>query len=114
MAALEQTEEQAPFWCVNVPRQDWPAECPAFLQNLSAKDVQHLAVRDADYHWQTWAEVRHNVGKQLFLLRAGRCLPPCSRPPQPPVGWMPSSACRPSCAATAGTASTWSASTAPL
>ncbi|KAI9830553.1 MAG: hypothetical protein M1819_005511 [Sarea resinae] len=55
------TVEDLPFWLVNVPRDEWPAECPDFLANADARDRGMLATPDAEYHRQTWGEVQRMI-----------------------------------------------------
>jgi hypothetical protein len=49
------------YWNVNVPPHLQTAACPPSLSNLSEKDRGILATPDADYHVQTWDEVRQVV-----------------------------------------------------
>lgn len=46
-----------PFWQVNIAPEDREDECPPYLQNLSAKDVEIIGTRDEDYRVKTWNEV---------------------------------------------------------
>ncbi|KAK3215611.1 hypothetical protein GRF29_8g533368 [Pseudopithomyces chartarum] len=52
-------EEPLPFWLVNVPRDQWPTECPDFLKELSDKDRRIIGTPDSQYEKLTWEEVRH-------------------------------------------------------
>ena len=52
-------EEPLPFWLVNVPRDQWPPECPDFLKDLSDKDRRIIGTPDCRYEKLTWEEVRH-------------------------------------------------------
>lgn len=54
-----------PFWHVNIPPQDREPACPAYLHNLSAKDVAIIGTPDAAYTPQAWADV-------VALVRANR------------------------------------------
>ncbi|KAL9047457.1 MAG: hypothetical protein Q9206_006772 [Seirophora lacunosa] len=47
-----------PFWCYNIPKEQWPAECPDFLVDLSERDQKLVGRRDQDYERLTWPEVR--------------------------------------------------------
>lgn len=53
--------EQLPFWLVNVPRDQWPSECPDYLADAGEKDRRILATRDEDYRRQTWPEIKHII-----------------------------------------------------
>lgn len=50
-----------PFWLVNVPQDQWPHECPEFLQNCSDKDKSIIGTPDDEYRLLTWDEVREIV-----------------------------------------------------
>ena len=54
-------EEALPFWKVNVPREQWPAECPDFLKDISEKDKSIIGTPDEEYTLLTWPEVRELV-----------------------------------------------------
>ncbi|KAF7616418.1 hypothetical protein AFLA_000077, partial [Aspergillus flavus NRRL3357] len=54
-------EEKLPYWLVNVPPSQWPAECPAFLRDLPAKSIAILSTSDAEYKRQDWETVREIV-----------------------------------------------------
>ncbi|CAG8924855.1 unnamed protein product [Penicillium salamii] len=47
-----------PFWLVNIPRSQWPAECPTFLHGQPPKNIQCLSTPDDHYTRQGWAEVK--------------------------------------------------------
>jgi hypothetical protein len=51
-----------PFWLVNVPREQWPAECPGFLGHLSEKDQFIIGTPDTEYKRLGWPKVREIVG----------------------------------------------------
>jgi hypothetical protein len=55
--------ENLPYWLVNVPPSQWPAECPAFLRDLPAKSVAILSTPDAEYKRQDWETVKEIVSK---------------------------------------------------
>lgn len=46
----EEKEEQGllPFWKVNVPRDEWPEECPEFLSVCSEKDRRIIGTPDEE------------------------------------------------------------------
>lgn len=46
-----------PFFQVNIAPKDREDDCPAYLQNLSEKDIGIIGTRDEDYRVQTWDEV---------------------------------------------------------
>jgi hypothetical protein len=56
-------EDSVPFWLVNVPPAEQPTECPDFLRNANAKDRGILNTKDADYHRQSWDEVKRIIGE---------------------------------------------------
>lgn len=74
MAVLQDSGNMSlPYWLVNVPRKDWPSECPPYLIDLSDKDKVILATRDEDYRDLTWNEVKEVVGKlELSLVHQQR------------------------------------------
>ncbi|CAO1605423.1 hypothetical protein XANCAGTX0491_008941 [Xanthoria calcicola] len=51
-----------PYWRVNVPKEQWPAECPEFLLDLSERDKQLVDRWDQDYHRLSWPEVKKAIG----------------------------------------------------
>ena len=51
-----------PYWRANVPREQWPTECPEFLLDLSERDRELVGRRDQDYHRLTWPEVKNVIG----------------------------------------------------
>ena len=50
-----------PYWLVNVPRDQWPPECPAFLRDLPDKNVRILSTPDEHYKRQGWEEVQEII-----------------------------------------------------
>ena len=54
-------EESLPFWKVNVPREQWPAECPDFLKDISEKDEGIIGTPDKEYTLLSWQEVQELV-----------------------------------------------------
>ncbi|KAF2469160.1 uncharacterized protein BDR25DRAFT_264366 [Lindgomyces ingoldianus] len=50
-------EEPLPFWLVNVPRDQWPKECPEFLKECGEKDRSIIGTPDAEYKRLSWDEV---------------------------------------------------------
>ncbi len=61
--------EKLPFWLVNVPKDQWPAECPEFLVNSNEKDQRILSTLDGDYHIMTWPEVKELISIDVFPFR---------------------------------------------
>jgi hypothetical protein len=55
-------EEPLPFWLVNVPREDWPSECPDFLRECGEKDRRIIGTPSAEYKRLSWEEVKHLIG----------------------------------------------------
>jgi len=54
-------EEPLPFWLVNVPRDEWPPECPESLRECSEKDQRIIGTPDERYSLLTWDEVKELV-----------------------------------------------------
>ena len=52
-----------PYWLVNIPPSEWPAECPDFLKEANEKDRKILSTRDEDFERMSWEEVRGVVGE---------------------------------------------------
>lgn len=61
--------EPLPYWLVNVPRSEWPAECPDYLRNLRPKNIQILSMPDELYERPEWDVVKALVG-ELALCSA--------------------------------------------
>lgn len=57
----EMPHEELPFWLVNVPRDQWPSECPESLRDCSEKDKRIIGTPDEEYSVLTWDEVREIV-----------------------------------------------------
>lgn len=55
--------ESLPYWLVNVPRSEWPAECPEFLRDLVPKSIKCLSTPDEAYKRQDWELVKQIVGQ---------------------------------------------------
>lgn len=55
------TSESIPYWLVNVPRSQWPAECPSFLRDLPPKSIQCLSTPDEVYERQNWETVKEII-----------------------------------------------------
>lgn len=54
-----------PYWLVNVPRAQWPSECPEFLRDTSLKNIRTLSTPDEQYRRQGWEEVKRIIGGSL-------------------------------------------------
>ena len=54
-------EEPLPFWLVNVPRDQWPSECPEFLRDVGEKDRRIIGMPDEEYKRLTWDQVTELV-----------------------------------------------------
>lgn len=52
-----------PYWLVNVPRSQWPDECPEFLRELPAKSVRILSTPDTQFQRQDWETVKQIVSE---------------------------------------------------
>lgn len=53
--------EELPFWLVNVPRDQWPAECPDFLRDVGEKDRMIIGTPDSDYKRLSWQEAQEII-----------------------------------------------------
>ncbi|MCJ1434519.1 hypothetical protein MMC27_003888 [Xylographa pallens] len=53
--------ESLPYWLVNIPRDQWPKECPEFLIDANTKDRGILSTPDSEYSRQTWEEVQQII-----------------------------------------------------
>ena len=62
------TNEELPYWQVNVPSSHREKECPPFLQNLNAKDIGILSTSNSQYHIITWPEVRRIIAANRLDL----------------------------------------------
>ncbi|KAF2815665.1 uncharacterized protein BDZ99DRAFT_457645 [Mytilinidion resinicola] len=58
----ESASPALPFWLVNVPQDQWPAECPDFLRDLGDKDRRIIGTPDSDYARLAWPQVKEIVG----------------------------------------------------
>jgi hypothetical protein len=59
--AMPTAHDEVPFWCVNVPREQWPAKCPDFLRDVGEKDERIIGTPDEEYTFLTWDHVRELV-----------------------------------------------------
>jgi hypothetical protein len=60
--------EELPFWLVNVPRDQWPAECPDFLRDVGEKDRMIIGTPDSDYKRPSWQEVQEIISILPIVL----------------------------------------------
>jgi hypothetical protein len=60
-------ENNLPFWLVNVPRDQRPAECPEFLSVCSEKDKEIIGTPEEAYQLLTWDEVKEVVSRRPVL-----------------------------------------------
>lgn len=60
--------EELPFWLVNVPRDQWPAECPDFLRDVGEKDRMIIGTPDSDYKRLSWQEVQEIISILPIVL----------------------------------------------
>lgn len=54
-------EGQLPFWLMNIPRNQWPNQCPEFLINSSARDKHILSIPNDEYQRASWEEVQEYI-----------------------------------------------------
>lgn len=52
---------RVPYWLVNVPQAEWPAQCPESLRTISDQKRRILSTQDSEYHRLTWDEVKEVV-----------------------------------------------------
>ena len=55
--------ETLPYWLVNVPREQWPAECPEWLCNLEPKAVEVLSTLDGAYKKHDWEMIIETISE---------------------------------------------------
>lgn len=60
--------EALPYWLVNVPKDQWPSECPDFLINVNDKDRGILGTLDAQFRRQKWSEAQQFISTVYELL----------------------------------------------
>jgi hypothetical protein len=111
--AMATAHDELPFWRVNVPPGQWPAECPEFLQDISEKDQRIIGTPDESYTFLTWDHVRELVSMTARPrhdeARRGTV---CSDGWQAPTAWTSSSASHPSCGGTGSSRTSSSKTTA--
>jgi hypothetical protein len=88
--ATAKAHGELPFWRVNIPPEQWPAECPEFLRDIGEKDQRIIGTPDESYTFLTWDHVRELVSmtarprhdKAQCVLTGGRHQPRGQVPPQ--------------------------------
>jgi hypothetical protein len=60
--------EELSFWLVNVPRDQWPTECPDFLRDVGEKDRMIIGTLDSDYKRLSWQEVQEIISILPIVL----------------------------------------------
>ncbi|OAX79970.1 hypothetical protein ACJ72_05709 [Emergomyces africanus] len=68
VAEREPEPESLPYWLVNVPRSQWPPECPQYLRNLPQKSIECLSLPDTQYQRQSWELVKSLVASNQIHL----------------------------------------------
>jgi hypothetical protein len=53
--------ESLPYWLVNVPQDQWPAECPEFLRNLNSNSIECLATPDKEFKKHDWEMITETI-----------------------------------------------------
>jgi hypothetical protein len=66
-------EEPLPFWLVNVPRDQWPSECPEFLKDVSGKDRRIIGTPDHEYRRLSWDECLELISMDISTSREAIC-----------------------------------------
>jgi len=54
-------DDPLPFWLVNIPRDQWPSECPESLRDVSEKDRQIIGMPDEEHDCLRWDVVKDIV-----------------------------------------------------
>ena len=60
-----------PYWLVNVPRAQWPAECPSYLRDQPEKNMRILATPDEHYKKQDWEQVKEIISALTDICGPG-------------------------------------------
>lgn len=50
-----------PYWLLNIPEPQWPSQCPAFLADISPRNLEIINIPEADFQRLTWPEVRRTI-----------------------------------------------------
>lgn len=62
-SSVKEASDQLPYWLVNIPRSQWPSECPDYLRDLPAKSIRILSTPDAIYERQSWQTVKQIISE---------------------------------------------------
>ncbi|CAD6448028.1 1a9f4b13-8765-442a-882a-fa122e4c8120 [Sclerotinia trifoliorum] len=57
-----------PYWQTNIPPTQQTAQCPIYLQNLSAKDISIISTPDSNYQVLSWPTVRRIISDNRLDL----------------------------------------------
>lgn len=68
--AINGEEVQLPFWLINIPKNQWPGQCPEFLINASERDKKIMSVPNDQYQRATWEEVQEYI-RSFNLIHKG-------------------------------------------
>ena len=50
-----------PYWLLNVPEPQWPSQCPAFLADISPRNLEIINCPAAEFRRLTWPEVQATI-----------------------------------------------------
>lgn len=50
-----------PYWLLNVPEPHWPPQCPAFLTDISPRNLEIINCPEAEFQRLTWPEVQRTI-----------------------------------------------------
>ena len=50
-----------PYWLLNVPESQWPSQCPAFLTDISPRNLDIINVPSDEFQLLSWAEVQETI-----------------------------------------------------
>lgn len=67
-----QEVQQLPFWLMNIPRNQWPDQCPEFLINSSERDKKIMSVPNDQYQRATWEEVQEYIRSFNLTYKGSR------------------------------------------
>ena len=56
-------EEILPYWRVNIPKDQWPKECPEFLKSIGARDKEVITTPASGFRRLSWPEIKELIGK---------------------------------------------------
>lgn len=61
MVEKQITDTDLPYWLVNVPRSQWPTECPDFLRDQPEKNILILSTPNERFTRQGWELVNEII-----------------------------------------------------